>query len=385
MTRPPVTSEASGVRAPADSFSELADRLVDTGMPWKTPAPTFAMPWPTDSWLTSMRYRWRAANALASPAVWENPISSSATAAMATVAAWSPTSARSGSSGAGNPRGTSPTSATPCSPRSKTAAASIPPATRTSAPGTAGATRRRPRMTASAHTPTSTVVACTSSSDRAHDAELAPCAVALGRRAGELRQLADDDVDGRSGEEARDHRPGEELGDPSHPEHGEQQEQQPGRQRDRRHQLGRLVAREPGHRDRAARDGGERRARTGGDVPGRAEERVDDRARGSGVEPVLQRDARDPRVAEVLGHDQRRDGDARRDVPPQPPPVVVGQPADHGQEALYARHRLIRPAPPRPAPRARRRPTPHGRARSGPRMPLRSRRRRGRTRSPGPR
>ena len=78
-----MTSEASGVRAPDDSFSELADRLVDTGMPWKTPAPTFAIPWATDSWLTSMRYRWRAANALASPAVWENPISSSATAAIA--------------------------------------------------------------------------------------------------------------------------------------------------------------------------------------------------------------------------------------------------------------------------------------------------------------
>ena len=27
-------SEASGVRAPADSFSELADRLVETGIPW---------------------------------------------------------------------------------------------------------------------------------------------------------------------------------------------------------------------------------------------------------------------------------------------------------------------------------------------------------------
>lgn len=50
-----MTSEATGVRAPADSFSELADRLVDTGMPWKTPAPTFAMPWATDSWSTSTR------------------------------------------------------------------------------------------------------------------------------------------------------------------------------------------------------------------------------------------------------------------------------------------------------------------------------------------
>ena len=54
-TRPPVISEDSCVRAPADSFSELADRLVDTGMPWNTPAPTFAMPWATDSWSMSMR------------------------------------------------------------------------------------------------------------------------------------------------------------------------------------------------------------------------------------------------------------------------------------------------------------------------------------------
>ena len=33
-------------------------------MPWKTPAPRFAIPWATDSWFTSMRYRWRVANAL---------------------------------------------------------------------------------------------------------------------------------------------------------------------------------------------------------------------------------------------------------------------------------------------------------------------------------
>ena len=54
-TSPPVTSEASGVRAPADSLSELADRLVETGMPSKTPAPTLAIPWASDSWLTSIR------------------------------------------------------------------------------------------------------------------------------------------------------------------------------------------------------------------------------------------------------------------------------------------------------------------------------------------
>ena len=55
MTSAPVASDASGVRAPEDSLSELADRLVETGMPWNTPAPAFAMPWAIDSWLTSMR------------------------------------------------------------------------------------------------------------------------------------------------------------------------------------------------------------------------------------------------------------------------------------------------------------------------------------------
>ena len=48
-TSAPVTSDASGVLAPADSFSELAERLVETGMPWKAPAPTFAIPCATDS------------------------------------------------------------------------------------------------------------------------------------------------------------------------------------------------------------------------------------------------------------------------------------------------------------------------------------------------
>ena len=54
-TTPPVASEATGVLAPADSLSEHADRLVETGMPWNTPAPRFAIPWATDSWSRSTR------------------------------------------------------------------------------------------------------------------------------------------------------------------------------------------------------------------------------------------------------------------------------------------------------------------------------------------
>ncbi len=40
----PDVREARPVRAPEWSFSELADRLVETGIPWNTPAPTLAMP-----------------------------------------------------------------------------------------------------------------------------------------------------------------------------------------------------------------------------------------------------------------------------------------------------------------------------------------------------
>ena len=45
--------------------------------------------------------------------------------------------------------------------------------------------------------------------------ELAPGAVAVGGGAGQLRELADDDVDGRAGEESGDDRLGEELRDPA--------------------------------------------------------------------------------------------------------------------------------------------------------------------------
>ena len=51
----PEVSDARPERAPEWSFRELADRLVETGIPWKSPAPTLDMPWATDSWLMSMR------------------------------------------------------------------------------------------------------------------------------------------------------------------------------------------------------------------------------------------------------------------------------------------------------------------------------------------
>ena len=47
--RTPVVSDDTGVLAPDSSLSELAERLVETGMPCSTPEPTLAMPWATDS------------------------------------------------------------------------------------------------------------------------------------------------------------------------------------------------------------------------------------------------------------------------------------------------------------------------------------------------
>lgn len=50
----PDVREASPVFAPERSFSELADRLVETGIPWNSPAVMFARDWATDSWLMSI-------------------------------------------------------------------------------------------------------------------------------------------------------------------------------------------------------------------------------------------------------------------------------------------------------------------------------------------
>ena len=81
-------------------------------------------------------------------------------------------------------------------------------------------------------------------------------AAALAVGAGQLGQLADDDVDGCPEEEPGDHRPGQELGQPPHPEHGEREEEQAARQRDAGHQGGRVGGvGQLGRQDRAAGHG----------------------------------------------------------------------------------------------------------------------------------
>lgn len=157
--------------------------------------------------------------------------------------------------------------------------------------------------------------------------QLPPRGVAVGRGPGQLRQLADRHAEGGAREEAGHHRLGEELGDPAHPQQGEQEEQDPGDDRDPGDQLRSSLAAEAGDQHRPAGHRGERGARPGRDLSRGAEEGVDDRPGSRRVEPVLDRHFGDPGITEVLGHDHRGDRDARRQVPGQQPPLVSGQPA----------------------------------------------------------
>ena len=199
-----------------------------------------------------------------------------------------------------------------------------------------------------------------SPSDRIHDASsphaVSPDAV----RPGQLRQLADDDVDRGARQEAGDDRAGEEPRDPAEAQHRQQEEQRAGHQRDRRHELGGLRALDPRDEHGAAGDGGQRRARPRRDVARRAEQRVDDRAGRRGVQPVLHRDARDAGVAQVLRHDHRRHGDPGEHVAAERAAVVARQPVHDGGDATDpAGGRAIAAVhggdPPRPARRSRRR------------------------------
>ena len=109
----------------------------------------------------------------------------------------------SGSSGAGSPRGTSPTSATPCAPRSNSHDASRPADDEHERAGNRGAANRSPRITASATTADEQRRPVDVAERPEPCPELAPRVVALRRRPGQLRQLADHHVDGGTGEEAR--------------------------------------------------------------------------------------------------------------------------------------------------------------------------------------
>ncbi len=93
--------------------------------------------------------------------------------------------------------------------------------------GNGGVTARSPNTTSSATTPTTTVAPCASSSDPSHENSSWNGFAPVTSVPGELRQLADHDVDGGAEQEPGDDCAGQELSDPSHSQHGQGQEHQP--------------------------------------------------------------------------------------------------------------------------------------------------------------
>ena len=244
---------------------------------------------------------------------------------------WKTSSA--GSVGAGRPRGTWPTSATPCAPRSKSARREQAAddeherarhARREEAQAEDHRERdqpdeqRRPADVAERPDPRG---------------ELPPGVVAVGRRAGQLRQLADDDVDrgSRRGSRSRPPWRGTARSSPG-ASSASSRNSAPVTSVIAATSSAASAPPTPGEQHRAARDRGQRRARPRRDVPRRAEQRVDDRAGRGRVQPVLHRHARDARVAEVLRHDHRRDRDPREHVAAEQRAVVARQPVHDRQQ-----------------------------------------------------
>ena len=236
----------------------------------------------------------------------------------ATVPAWSTAAPRSGPWNDGNPRGMSSDKGDPRAARSRSADATRPPTSRTRAPGTRGATHRRPKTTTRATTPTTTVARWSlvrgwTTTTRTPGTS---CCLSLSVP-GQLRQFADDDVDGCAEEESGDDSPGQELGQPGHPEHCEREEEQathvsvmPATRVAASVGWFRLAASTapPGH-------GRQARAGTHRDLAAGAEQGVEDRPGGGGIESVLGAAAQgDLGVAEILGDDQRRHHDTGNEV-----------------------------------------------------------------------
>src|SRR4029453_17199093 len=93
---------------------------------------------------------------------------------------------------------------------------------------------------------------------------------------------------------------------------------------------------------RAARPRPQSGARSGRDLPAGAQDRVEDRAGGRRIETVLQRDPRDPGIAEVLGNDEGSDRDPGDEITPEPTTVIGADPPENRHETPSVPRRRCR-------------------------------------------
>ena len=204
----------------------------------------------------------------------------------------------------------------------------MPSTTTTNAPGTFGANRASPKRMArlvSADDGRGPVPVA----DARHDVpELLDGVPRRLRRAEELVELPDRDVEPEADDEAVEHRAGEEAGDEAEAQQPEHDVEHPDEQRERSGQRDEVRRSRGGEwRDRCRRQRRDRRARPVEEPFRRAEDRVPDDRQRHGVEPVLHRHPGDARVRHRLRDDERPDHEARDGVPRQPAPLVARDPA----------------------------------------------------------
>ena len=158
---------------------------------------------------------------------------------------------------------------------------------------------------------------------------------AVGLGSGELGEFSDHDFDCCSEQEPGYHSLGEELRDPPHLEDRQQQEQQPGGDRDRSNQRYCVIAlrRHAGRDQSSSGHCSQRRTRARRDLTRRPEECVDQGAGGRGVEAVLNRDPGDAGVAQCLGDNQCSHCDPCDHVGSQPPALILGRPRQYREDA----------------------------------------------------
>ena len=158
--------------------------------------------------------------------------------------------------------------------------------------------------------------------------------VAAGGDAQDVLELARGDEDARRGDEPRDHRMAEEIGDEAEPEQAEADEEQAGEEGER--DGGGGVVGGAGCGDLADRGCGHQR--DDGDRPDRersagAEDGVGDERQDAGIEPDLGRQAGEHRIGQRLRDQHDRDDHGGHEIVGRGPGTVGAAPIENGKIA----------------------------------------------------
>ncbi len=147
---------------------------------------------------------------------------------------------------------------------------------------------------------------------------------------GQLWKLADHHVDGCPKEESGDHGARQELGNPSHFEHGQKKKQHSRRKGDCRDEGCHVLRpRDLRREHRAGRHCRQSRTRSGRNLATCSEDGIEDRSGGGCIEAVLDRNACDGCVPQILWNDQRRDSHSSDEIASEPSTLVGTNPSDH--------------------------------------------------------